>query len=287
VLALIDADIVVHRVGYTTDNDEEWVAKARCNDMLDGILVDTAATGFGLWLSDNRDNTFRFHLSSKYKANRVAPRPKHYDFIKGFLIQEWGASIAHEMEADDAMGIAQDKSGSETVICSIDKDLLQIPGQHYNFVKKEWECVTEWEGLTWFYKQILIGDASDNVRGCKGIGTIKAGKALDKIGEKDGEEALFKAVYQTYCKQEKDWKAEEILRHILLAGRLLKIKQKQEEELWHFPNVNLMQEHQSLSTQPKQAGSIPSTEHTTVEVANGLPQHGASRENTSKEGRPA
>lgn len=285
--ALIDGDIVVHRVGYTTDNEEEWVAKSRTNEMLDGILVDTDSKEFEIWLSDARTETFRAKLYAGYKANRVAPRPRHYDFIKELLIKEWGARIASEMEADDALGIAQDKSGCETVICSIDKDLLQIPGQHYNFVKKEWASVTEWEGIKWFYKQILIGDVSDNVRGCTGIGPVKAGKALDQIGPEAGEGALFQAVVRLYQKQEKDWQDQEILNHILLVGRLLKIKQQENEELWTFPISNPMQEPKSSSTAPAPEASIQSTEHTTLEITNGLQPLGVVKGSISKEDRPA
>jgi 5'-3' exonuclease len=234
-IALIDADVVLHRVGYTTDNDEFWVAKARTDDMLDSIIGATDAAEYELWLSDARDRTFRFELFDRYKANRTAPRPVHYDAIKEHLIKEWGARIALGMEADDALGIAQDKGGTETVICSIDKDLMQIPGQHYNFVKEAWDCVTKWEGLRWFYKQLLIGDISDNVEGCKGIGPIKAGKALDQISEEAGEKSLFCGVFDLYKKQYKDSTEEKILDHILLSGRLLKIKQVEDESLWEIP----------------------------------------------------
>lgn len=286
-LALIDGDIVVHRVGYTTDNEEEWVARARCDEMLDGILVDTSSSEFEVWLSDNRDATFRYHLFRGYKANRVAPRPKHYDAIKEYLILKWGARIANEMEADDALGIEQDKSGTETVICSIDKDLLQIPGQHYNFVKEEWACVTEWEGLQWFYKQMLIGDVSDNVRGCKGIGPVKAGRALDPIKSEVGEEALFQAVYQLYKKQEKGWQEAEILNHLLLTGRLLYIRQEQQEELWNFPSLKAMLELQSSSTAQPQVESTPSTEPTSLETMSGLQPLGVKTVPTSRERLPA
>lgn len=286
-IALIDADIVTHRVGYTTDNEEEWIARARCDEMLDGILVDTSASEFVLWLSDSRDGTFRAKLFPEYKANRTGARPRHYDAIKEYLIKKWGARIADRMEADDMLGIMQDKHGTETVICSIDKDLLQIPGQHYNFVKKEWESVTFWEGLKWFYKQLLIGDTSDNVRGCSGIGPVKAGKALDPVSEAQGEEVLFQAVHRLYQKQEKGWSSNQILDHILLVGRLLRIKQKEEEPLWDFPKLSLMQEPPSSSTPPQPVVSTPSTEPTTQETTSGFAPHGATTENTSKEGHPA
>ena len=285
-IALIDADIVLHRVGYTTENEEQWIAKARTEEMLDGILLATSATDFELHLSDDREKNFRVAISPDYKANRTAPRPKHYDYIKELLIKEWDARIALGMEADDSMGISQDKSGGETVICSIDKDLLQIPGQHYNFVKDEWESVTEWEGLKWFYKQILIGDVSDNVKGCTGIGPVKAAKALDPVLEKEGEDGLFDRVLALYIKAEKQKTAAEIINQIELAGSLLKIRQKEEEEKWHFPSSRLTQVSALLSTVPPQVASILSTALTTPENTAGFPPHGQSKETTSKEKLP-
>lgn len=234
--------------------------------------METGAKEWEVWLSDNKEGNFRFEVWKDYKANRTAPRPTHYEAIKAHLIKAWGARIAYGMEADDAMGIAQypkvagtaDSNVNvfkKTVICSIDKDLLQVSGQHYNFVKKEWYFISEWEGLQWFYKQILIGDRSDNVRGCKGIGTVKAGKAIDPIGRAAGEEALFQKVLNTYIQQEgKEKSKKEILEHILTVGRLLKIKQEQEESLWHFPtSYQTMDTPVSSFTQPKQEPSIQST----------------------------
>lgn len=282
-IALIDADIVLHRVGYTTENDEEWVAKARTDEMLDGILLATSATDFELYISDDRDKNFRFVISSSYKGNRKQPRPKHYDYIKSHLIREWGASIAHEMEADDALGIAQDKTGGETCICSIDKDLLQIPGQHYNFVKDEWESVTRWEGLKFFYKQILIGDISDNVKGCQGIGPVKASKIIDPIPESEGEEALCEAVLIAYFKAEKGTPPQEVLKHVDVAGKLLKIKQKEDEEPWPFLSSRPILVSELLSIAQLPEGAIPSTALTMQGITAGFQQHGHSEAATSRD----
>jgi 5'-3' exonuclease len=276
-IALIDGDILLYRIGFTTEQEPEGIARVRTDDLVDSILMETDAKEFEVWLSDNKDNNFRFEISADYKANRVQPRPKHYEVIKEHLVKEWGAKFAFGMEADDAMGIQQVKyflddpefgaTPHDCVICSIDKDLLQIPGQHYNFVKKEWQTVTIWEGLQWFYKQILIGDKSDNVKGCKGIGPVKAGKAIDPIGSEKGERALFEKVVEVYQGQEgKTRSSEEILNHILLAGRLLKIKQKQDEELWHFPkSPQTTDTLVSSSTAPTLEAPTQFTEPTTLE----------------------
>lgn len=276
-IALVDADIVVYRVGFTTQADSEGIARARADETIELILHDTGASEYECWLSDESPNNFRAAIDPNYKANRKDfVKPVHYDCIKEHLVKEWGARFAYGMEADDALGIAQDKNlkpgkwfgfpdgstVSTTTICSIDKDLLQIPGFHYNFVKKEWQEVTTWEGLKWFYSQILIGDVSDNVKGCSGIGPKKAEKALGPIGEDRGELALLQAVYSLYKRQEKAWSQEEILSHIRKVGSLLKIKQQEGEPSWDSQSYSLMEELRSSFTPPKPVESIQSTEPT-------------------------
>ena len=246
-LALIDADIVLHRVGFTTNDDEQWIARARTNEMLEGILADTQASQFELWLSDSRENNFRTHLWAGYKANRRdVARPVHYDYIKELLINEWGARIAYGMEADDALGIGQGSSGRwrlvgaetpPTVICSIDKDLKMVPGLHYNFVKKEWDEVTVEQGIRSFYTSILVGDVTDNIKGCRGIGPVKAAKAF---GGRSSPDDLFAVILDLYKQQEVEMSTEEILQHILLAGRLLKIRTEEDEPLWGYQHSQLM-----------------------------------------------
>lgn len=243
-LALIDGDIIVHRVAWTTQTDPEGIARYRCDEMVEGILRDLEADTYRVFLSDLREYNFRTNLWAGYKANRTQPRPKHYDYLKEYVIAEWDARIAYGMEADDALGINQDKaiinlkSGS-TVICSIDKDLLQIPGSHWNFVKKEAREVLKSDADRSFYTSILVGDATDNIKGCRGIGPVKAKEALKDCAI---EEEYVKTIIEVYKKQEEDKSTEEILDHIKLAGALLKIKQKEDEPVWDSPFLKVSPE---------------------------------------------
>lgn len=236
-LALIDADILMYRVAWTTENEDFGIARWRLDEMLDGILEETEATEFELYLSDATENNFRFKLYPQYKQNRVQPKPKHYEALKYYLVSEVGAKITIEQEADDALGIQQtfyNENGSykdydygASIICSIDKDLLQIPGYHYNFVKKEKSYITPEEGLKRFYAQLLMGDITDNIPGIYGIGPVKANKALEGLKT---EEEMFLVCLEMYKKHQI---SEE---QMLLNGRLLKIRTK-EEEIWNFPNI--------------------------------------------------
>ena len=228
-LALVDMDLLLYRVGYTTMDDSQWVAGARCDEMMDNILVKTGATEWRGFLSDSAENNFRHKLYPFYKAGRKQEKPTHYEFLKEHLITKWGAEIAHGMEADDGLGIAQAISG--TVIASIDKDLLQCPGLHYNFVKDEFIEIDLEEGKRRFYTQLLTGDSTDNIRGCRGIGPVKAAKALAGLSE---EADYLEACFNLYQKQEDGMSTEEILQHMLLAGRLLYILRHTEDE-WNFP----------------------------------------------------
>lgn len=228
--ALVDGDIVAHRCGYASDNDSEVIALVRTNAMMEEILAETSSEEYTVFLSDSYDNNFRKHLAPSYKANRVQARPVHLEAIKEFLFREWQANLSLGMEADDSLGIHQDDGRPtydippecfQTVICSIDKDLLQIPGNHWNFVRKEWKLVQPQDGLKWFYAQLLIGDTSDNIRGVDKIGPVKAAKLLDPLNT---EIEWFDAVRQLYNDDER----------LLLNGRLLWIR-RQDEELWNFP----------------------------------------------------
>lgn len=263
-LSLIDADVCVYRVGFTTQNDEEWVAKARFNEMVEGILAETNATEYQLWLSDKTSNNFRTKFYPEYKANRKDfVLPVHYHALKEHAIKEWGAQVAIEEEADDRLGILQtayNAYGDESVygeitgsiICSIDKDLLQVPGNHYNFVTKEHSFVTPEQGLKHFYTQLLTGDASDHIQGCPGVGPKRADKALAGCS---GEESLLSNVVMCYRHNYRDKLGvvddEFILAQILMNGICLKIR-TYEGEIWSFQKSSVMGAIEPSSTAPMQ-----------------------------------
>ena len=48
-----------------------------------------------------------------------------------------------------------------------------IPGWHFNWLQNEKSYVTPLGGIQHFYKQMLIGDKTDNIFGVTGIGPVK------------------------------------------------------------------------------------------------------------------
>lgn len=208
--ALIDADILIYRIGFTTETEDLGVAQWRMDDLIKTILSDVKADTYQMYLTASNDKTaFRKIIYPDYKGNRKAPRPKHYVALREYLVAAYGASMSETIEADDAIGI-DSQCTPDCVVVSIDKDLLQLPGLHYNFVKKEFTTVTPHEGLRFFYKQCLMGDKADNIKGVGGIGVVKAEKILanaEDYGEgEEFEQLWFAAVRETFDDDLNFWK---------------------------------------------------------------------------------
>ena len=201
--ALLDGDIFAFRIACTTENDPDGIAIYRLNEMIEGTLAEVDADSYKIFLT-SKDN-FRKKIYPEYKANRKTPPPKHLTFLKDYLQNDWDAQIADGMEADDYLAIYQNDN---TIICSIDKDLLQVSGKHYNFVKKEFYQVETTEGLRRFYQQLLTGDTADHIKGIEGIGPVKAEKALRFC---ETEQEMFDKVREMYNND--DW--------LLMNGRCL------------------------------------------------------------------
>jgi 5'-3' exonuclease len=254
-VALIDADILVHRVGFTTQQETLGIAASRLDTMIDGILQADQFTDAEFYLSDSLENNFRLKISPVYKANRKdKEKPVHYDFLKERLIRVWAASIATGMEADDMLGIRQTELEGRSAICSIDKDLLQIPGRHYNFVRDIHSEVCPREGLHAFYLSCLTGDVTDNIKGIYGIGPKKAEQLLPPLEIKPtDEEYKLALMYAFGDKWKKDHpKASKIDIHkvvdeIEVAAKLLWIKRTRSEEVeWSLHRPSLVPLYESI-----------------------------------------
>jgi 5'-3' exonuclease len=278
-IALIDGDTIVYRVGFASDSDDLSVAIHRCDSMLDGILEATQRQRFHLYLTDS-ENNFRRTIWPLYHANRKAEKPRWYNEIKEYLYTEWKAELAEGQEADDALGIAQTK---DTIICSIDKDLKQIPGEHYNFVTQEFTKVTKEEGIRWFYKQLMMGDTVDNIQGIPGIGKVKAENFLsyfEQSGNQPYAERLYSGVRNLYHNkfEEMNLTTQEIDDIILRNARLLYIR-KRKDELWNPPTPSATLP--SESTPVLGVDSIQFTELTSMDLPNGSQLSGPLTEENS------
>lgn len=173
------------------------------------IIYATQCTSYKGFLGG--DENFRYKVNPLYKANRKdVPRPEWLQPVREYLVVNHGAKICDGIEADDALGIHQDKEGTvqfggeayNTVIVSVDKDLLMIPGNHYNFVKDEHSFVTKLDGLRWFYTQLILGDRADNIFGYDGKARTTVPQFLqpdiDKINQMTEEVDMYGHVLNMY-----------------------------------------------------------------------------------------
>lgn len=225
-IALIDSDIVAYRCAASAENEPAEVALLRVDSLMREIIEVTGSSSYKSFLSDSK--TFRNELYPFYKANRIQPKPKYLKICKEFLVAQWRSVSQSKLEADDLLGINQ---SNETIICSIDKDLLQVPGQHYNFVKKEFTTVTEQLGLFNFYYQLLVGDRTDNISGVDGIGDKKARRLLEGCTTED---EYFDTVREAYNNDDL----------MYLYGRLLWIL-REEGGIWNPKQIEKLSLGQS------------------------------------------
>ena len=212
-IALLDGDIFCYRVGFSTEEEEEAIAKWRVDEMIQECLTAVSATEYKIFISGS--NNFRYDINPTYKANRShKPKPKHLPALRDHLVSKWKAEVANGMEADDYLAIDQTE---DSIICTIDKDLLQVPGKHYNFVKKEFRTIEDFEGLVQFYTQFLVGDKADNIIGIDRMGPIKSEAYLKGCTT---ELELFDKVKQMYNDDDR----------MLMNGRCLYMKRTLEDD---------------------------------------------------------
>ena len=180
-------------------------ALANVKSTVSKILDVVDADEFNVFLSSGTN--FRGELATikGYKANRKdARKPQHYDAIHEYLQKYYGAIKLESIEADDALALCQTE---ETVICSIDKDLLQVPGKHYNWVNDERMLITPDVGRLKLYQQVLTGDSTDNIPGIKGVGPVKAKKIIVEPNNTDSEflAAVCMDHWREYFEKGDDW----------------------------------------------------------------------------------
>jgi 5'-3' exonuclease len=232
---LVDADILLYRTAFASENDDEKYAVWRLRNTINQILKECNTNDFELFVSDNNENNFRTQIFPLYKKNRIQPKPKHYTTLSNVIADYSVATVAYGMEADDAIGIAATRLGEDAIIASIDKDLLQLSGKHYNWVNGVWRTVGEKEGRYRFFKQLLTGDAVDNITpkvglSCPGVGSAKAEAYLEGC---ESEKEYAKTIWEVYSKYCIDHDEVELEHRINITGKLVKILTTENEE-WNY-----------------------------------------------------
>lgn len=231
--ALIDGDAIAYRTAASCEPtkikehlESKEDALFRCEELVRRILLETEAESYKIYIGGS-DN-FRYEYNPDYKANRKdTPRPTWLEDTRECLVVNHQATICNGQEADDALGIYQ-CNNINTVIVGVDKDLLMIPGNHYNFVTSTFREQSQVAAMQWFYYQLIMGDRSDNIFGFDGVARATVPKKLEttisQLNNFLEEKEMFEFVRDLYNDDDR----------LLMNGRCLWIR-RQEGEIWQFP----------------------------------------------------
>lgn len=180
-----------------TSNPEPWEAVKSTIDRYIDDLFESLNNPFNvLALVAGGSGNFRYDVATilPYKGNRVTELPYHFNAVKEYVVKTKEVKKVNPYwEVDDAVGYLYEDGD---LIVSIDKDLNQIPGEHFNPKKKEYTDIQPLEASRYFYTQVLTGDSTDNILGIYGIGSsstyVKQLKGLET------EMEMFNHVFNIY-----------------------------------------------------------------------------------------
>jgi len=226
---------------------------------------------------DSKGLTERHELLAEYKGQRdAAPQELHdqKELIQKFADQLGISQIAQSgIEADDIMySLALDfvAQGIDVVLVTNDKDLGQIVGDHitlYDVFKDvmidRHAIIAKYgvppEKLTFYFG--LVGDASDNIPGVKGIGPKGAQKLVDKFSSMDNMYAHLDQIEEKVRKKLIEHRSSALLSEKLFTLRqytmpLDLLQCKFEQSQWQralpfFTDLNFTSLMKELSSQPK------------------------------------
>jgi 5'-3' exonuclease, N-terminal resolvase-like domain len=238
---LLDGDLIAYRASASCEPtkakpflEPPEVAIWRLHDMIERISIATNSSEIECYIGGS-DN-FRYKIYPEYKANRTKEKPHYLEACREMLVTQYKATVVNGYETDDALGIAQTKYNGNSRICSLDKDLLQIPGLHFNWVTGISRLVSPLDGLRTYYKQLILGDRTDNIPGYDGKLRSECPKFIAKLQEpidKMTEEwDMFHYVEGIY---DPEWQCLEQLEIMKRNAQLLYIL-KEEDVYWTPPN---------------------------------------------------
>lgn len=222
-VVLFDYDSLIYKASYRivdipkirqwieAEKSREWMENEiidlsinRLCNMGDDLFVDLEDVGINIteveyYITACRDSV-RNRIDPKYKSNRH--RNKWVNKVRSYLLDHNFAVTSNEYEADDLIHDRAEELGEGNfVILTMDKDLKQIPGIHFDYYrpieyvegeKRKMPCrgldiVSEERATRFFWYQMLTGDHGDFIKGLPGIGPKRATKRLIDVPTSDLE----------------------------------------------------------------------------------------------------
>ena len=271
-IALIDGDVVAYasfpnrwgssynQLGgavptFTQEEDEAYFAAGVANYLR--IISQISETVFAneVRIAMKGETNFRDRVFPEYKSRRKAiirPVNAYVSMLRKFAVEDHKATAAEDMEADDLLRIWHgeiEAEGNLPIICSIDKDLLTIPGTHYRFPKEKngnsgWNSKwndnslimvqTPWEANLFYYKQILMGDSTDSIPGLPGIGPKRAEAIIANCKSVEQLQYIVSHAYKSLMGEK--WKEA-----LILTGKLITML-PHKDYVFNLDNWNLVKD---------------------------------------------
>jgi DNA polymerase I len=220
VIALIDADSLLYFSSYGSE-DDQMLSEVKLSEKIYDIL-NIIENNYNLekcYIFVKGKDNFRYTLYADYKKRRPQKHPI-IDILNRYLVDNFGAIESHGAESDDyAYSFSQlPEYKGRAIICSVDKDMLQIPGIHYDYQKNKFHIIDEETARYNLAIQMIMGDAADCIIGLKGYGIKKAEKLIQKGMSNFKMMKIILNEYRKNCKS--DLEAKELVK---LHYKLLKL----------------------------------------------------------------
>lgn len=168
--ALLDGDVLAYSVGHSVKgHSEDYALRALDSRLIDITQLYMGCSSMEGFLSHSGPHyRHKVAVTQPYKGNRVGVvKPQHHQALRNHMEKVHKFVMSEDAEADDYLGIRSQELGPKAcVVGSVDKDLLTLPGVHYNFTTHKFTKVNSAEASCNFYRQVLTGDKVDNIRGC-------------------------------------------------------------------------------------------------------------------------
>ena len=170
---------------WKLNEDEAYQA---CLSRISEMQLATDTKSVEAYFTSGRN--FRYTVDPMYKANRKNTRyPVGLSLMKDRLLEHSDGEVCTEYEADDKVVLLKRTQPDKYVLAAVDKDVLgAVPGKHYNYyqsviykIEAKWVETSLEAAVKFPYIQTLMGDSTDNIKGCPGIGKVKAAKALEGL----------------------------------------------------------------------------------------------------------
>lgn len=190
--AIIDIDSVMFSIGnpnkildaygipvkkdgkfVTIEKTEEELADS-CEFIMNKILTNSNCNDYIAFVKGNDTTKTKRLIDPNYKADRSTTSPQWWQFVRGYLVNNWGVIEAHGAEVDDFVNITRLQI-PDSFMCCIDSDLLGLEGTHYNWKKNnlvgEWITTTAEQAEYKFWSDMICG-THNNTKGLPGKGIV-------------------------------------------------------------------------------------------------------------------